>query len=139
MRGDLPDLLTKIDQGWGEVNPSAAIAEHFAADGVLFDMTAGEPVVGREAIAAALTVFTDAFSDMACVSTLVADDGVTATVEWAMTGTHTGELDGIAPTGRTFEIRGVNLLVVDDTGHLAQERSYWDSGTLLRQLGVFDG
>ncbi|MFC9553698.1 ester cyclase [Rhodococcus sp. NPDC056960] len=55
-----------------------------------------------------------------------------------MTGVHTGDFDGIAPTGNRIEARGVNLLKCNPGGLLREERSYWDSGTLLRQLGVFD-
>ena len=38
---------------------------------------------------------------------------------WVERGTHTGEFSGMAPTGRTFELRGISLFRVRD-GRLAE-------------------
>ncbi|MDT2005325.1 ester cyclase [Rhodococcus opacus] len=139
MRPGLHNFVKDMDKAWAAEQPHEAIAAHFAKDGVLHDMTSPGPATGRAAIAEALSAFTNAFSSMEFRSSVIADDGETATVEWTVTGIHTGDLDGIAPTGNRIEVRGVNLLKCNpDDGQLLEERSYWDSGTLLRQLGVFD-
>lgn len=137
MRPGLHTAVKEMDMAWTAEKPHEALAAHFAEDGVLYDMTSPEPARGRAAIAEALSAFSKAFSSMESKSSVVADDGETATVEWTITGVHSGDLDGIAPTGNHIEICGVNLLKCNNAGELVEERSYWDSGTLLRQLGVF--
>ena len=134
----LDHIIAEMDSAWETDEGASAVAAHFADDGVLYDMTALEPVRGRAAIEEALGVFTRAFNPLSFESVLVADDGTTAVVEWIATGVHSGELDGIAATGRTVKLHGVNLMTFASDGKVTQERSYWDSGALLRQLGVFD-
>ena len=62
-----------------------------------------------------------------------ADDGVF--VEFDLLGTHTGAFGNIAPTGREFRCRMVALFLFDGEG-IGCERVYFDSGTILRQLGL---
>jgi steroid delta-isomerase-like uncharacterized protein len=60
-----------------------------------------------------------------------ADDVVAA--EFWLLGTHTGSLQGIEPTGRSFRCRMIALFVFEGTG-LVCERVYFDTATILRQL-----
>jgi steroid delta-isomerase-like uncharacterized protein len=62
-----------------------------------------------------------------------ADDGVI--VEIDLLGTHTGALAGFAATGRTFRCRMIGLFGFDGD-RINCERVYFDSGTILRQLGL---
>ena len=62
-----------------------------------------------------------------------ADDAVL--VEAVVRGTHEGPLGGLPPTGRAFELPILSVFVFDG-GKLICERAYFDSNTLLRQLGV---
>jgi steroid delta-isomerase-like uncharacterized protein len=62
-----------------------------------------------------------------------ADDGVI--VEFDLLGTHTGALAGMAPTGRAFRCRMAALFLFDGD-RISCERVYFDSGTILRQLGL---
>jgi steroid delta-isomerase-like uncharacterized protein len=64
-----------------------------------------------------------------------ADDGVF--VEFDLLGTQSGPLAGMAPTGRAFRCRMVALFLFED-GRINCERVYFDSGTILRQLGLLD-
>ena len=61
------------------------------------------------------------------------DDGVI--VEFDLLGTQLGPLAGMAPTGRAFRCRMVALFLFED-GRINCERVYFDSGTILRQLGL---
>src|ERR671931_569215 len=62
-----------------------------------------------------------------------ADDAVI--VEANLYGTHGGPFRGLPPTGRRFELRFCAVFVFDEDG-LVCERVYFDSGTVLRQLGI---
>jgi steroid delta-isomerase-like uncharacterized protein len=61
--------------------------------------------------------------------------GDTAVVEFIGGGTHSGELAGVAPTGRKVAMPVVTILETRD-GKIHTEREYMDSGYLMQQLGV---
>ena len=61
------------------------------------------------------------------------DDGVL--VEFDLLGTHLGPLRGIAPTGRDFRCRMAALFLFD-ADLIVCERVYFDSASILRQLGL---
>ena len=62
-----------------------------------------------------------------------ADDAVL--VEANMYGTHDGPYRGLPPTGRKFEMRFLAVFVFEQD-RLVCERVYFDSNTVLRQLGI---
>ena len=61
------------------------------------------------------------------------DDGVF--VEFDLLGTHLGPLAGMAATGREFRCRMIAWFGFDGD-RIDCERVYFDSGTILRQLGL---
>ena len=60
-----------------------------------------------------------------------ADDAVIT--EFWLLGTHTGPLQGIEPTGKSFRCRMTAFFLFEGTG-LVCERVYFDTATILRQL-----
>jgi len=62
-----------------------------------------------------------------------ADDAVI--VEFDLLGTHQGALRGVPPTGREFRCRMVALFLFAGD-RIVCERAYFDSATILRQLGL---
>ncbi len=62
-----------------------------------------------------------------------ADDAVI--VEANLYGTHEGSFRGLPATGRAFEMRFCAVFVFDED-RLVCERVYFDSNTVLRQLGI---
>jgi len=62
-----------------------------------------------------------------------ADDAVI--VEFDLLGTHQGPLRGAPPTGREFRCRMVALFLFAGD-RIVCERVYFDSATILRQLGL---
>jgi steroid delta-isomerase-like uncharacterized protein len=62
-----------------------------------------------------------------------ADDAVL--VEAIVRGTHLGPLGGLPPTGRSYELPILAAFLFEGD-RLVCERVYFDSGTVLRQLGV---
>jgi steroid delta-isomerase-like uncharacterized protein len=62
-----------------------------------------------------------------------ADDAVL--VEAMLYGTHDGPFRGLPPTGRSFEMQFLAVFVFDED-RLICERVYFDSATILRQLGI---
>ena len=56
-------------------------------------------------------------------------------VEANLYGTHDGPFRGLPPTGRQFEMRFCAMFVFEED-RLVCERVYFDSATVLRQLGI---
>jgi hypothetical protein len=57
-------------------------------------------------------------------------------IEQTLSGRHTGKWQGIAATGRSFEIPVCTVYLFGEENKLAGERVYFDSALLLKQLGV---
>jgi len=111
--------------------------QYFAPDAVLYDMPVGRPFEGREAIASLLRLFyAEAFSDAEAEVRTVALDAEQGLgfIEWTFRGRHTGDLLGIALTARRVELPILAVCEIAD-GLVQRGRLYYDTGTLLRQLG----
>ena len=78
-----------------------------------------------------LTAFPDAHIEPAH---LAADDEH-VTVAYTLTGTHNGEFQGIAPTGRSIEITGVQLARFED-GKIVERWGSSDELGIVKQLGA---
>ena len=95
----------------------------------------GEVHDGEEAVrgyyARSRSVFNDQRNEVIAIHHT--DDGVF--VEFDLLGTHTGALAGNEPTGREFRCRMIALFLFEGAG-ISCERVYFDSGTILRQLGL---
>ena len=65
--------------------------------------------------------------------------GDTVVTEHTGGGTHTGPLNTpagpIPPTGKTLQLRFAEVFEMRD-GKIKTMRAYWDTGTLMRQLGL---
>ena len=62
--------------------------------------------------------------------------GQWAVIEWAISGTHKGDLPGIPATGKRFSlVRGSTVLELE-AGKIRRESDYWDAATLMRQVGA---
>lgn len=57
-------------------------------------------------------------------------------IEQTLSGIHTGKWQGIAPTGRSFEVPVCTVYTFGKENKLSGERVYFDSALLLRQLGA---
>jgi steroid delta-isomerase-like uncharacterized protein len=69
------------------------------------------------------------------VERVVADDRV-ASVQWRMRGTFSGApFQGIDPTGRWVELRGVDVVEVED-GKIVRNTAYYDGMTFAREIGM---
>ncbi len=64
-----------------------------------------------------------------------AEDSVV--VEFTLLGTHLGPFRGLPPTGKAFTCRTLAIFVFEPGGEgIICERVYFDSATILRQLGI---
>jgi steroid delta-isomerase-like uncharacterized protein len=91
---------------------------------------------GREAIAGFFRETFAAFPDFSLEVERIVGEGDVVVVQWRTTGTFTGGLfQGIEPTGRSVEIRGVDVMEWRD-GRLAHNTIYYDGADFARQIGM---
>ena len=90
---------------------------------------------GKHAVGAFLTELFAAFPDLQfnVGSRLALGDFVAE--EWCMRGTHRGPFMGIPATGRRVEIPGMSLVKLVN-GRFLSDQFYFDSGLVLRQMGL---
>ena len=109
-----------------------AFAEHGVAESPMFGV-----IRGRSAIEAAYAELFRAFPDSNFEQReliIDADKGeVVALFSWH--ATHTQEMFGLPPSGKTFTISGA-LVYRLEGGHIAHERRIYDFTGLLIQIGV---
>ena len=127
----------------------AVIREHMESENRLdFDATiatfehpryelvgTGQEFDGEEQVRAYYAASRGAFPDQRNeIHTLRhADDAVV--VEFDLLGTHLGTFAGFEPTGRTFRCRMAAIFEFSGD-RIVCERVYFDSGAILRQLGL---
>ena len=95
----------------------------------------GQVQKGPEAGMAIGQMFATAFPDGRIDVQRISVAGDTAIVEFIGRGTHTGDLMGIAPTGRQVTIPVCDILEIRD-GKIIAEREYMDMLTMMQQLGI---
>jgi steroid delta-isomerase-like uncharacterized protein len=112
-----------------------AMAEHWREDGV-DDLVPVRPLRGRDEIAAFFRGLFAAVPDIEMTVTRVVAGETQAAVEWRMTGNFTGApFEGIDPTGRHLEVRGVDLLEIEDD-LIVGNTAYYDAMSFARQIGL---
>jgi steroid delta-isomerase-like uncharacterized protein len=93
---------------------------------------------GGEAGVAVAELYTRAFPDLTFeIRHRFAPSSDVAILELTARGTHRAELDGIPATGRSVEVVVCNIVEAQD-GLIVREREYYDSLSIMRQLGVFE-
>lgn len=112
---------------------TAAVLESWADEGVLCDWTLDRIIRGHDELRPYLEEYFAAWPDLTFSPTHIFVDGDTVVVEWAAAATHQGPFFGAAPTGRRYDLRGVDIFELRD-GKIAEERSFYGNGTLLADL-----
>src|SRR6266581_3106616 len=82
-----------------------------------------------------MQMYLAAFPDLRFSIDQLLSSGDYAVTRYTATGTHRGDLMGIAPTNRRAETHGCTIVEIRN-GKVARTWVYWDTGHLLRQLGV---
>ncbi len=133
-------IVRQFHESWDIRDPDRG-AEVIADDCDFEDIARGEKQPGKEAYKGDYHRWREAFPDGECKveNVIVGDGGDWAIVEFRNTGTHTGvlrsSLGDFPPTGRRAEVRYCSVMRVAD-GKVVEGRDYYDSATIVRQLGL---
>jgi steroid delta-isomerase-like uncharacterized protein len=124
------DAVTRRD-------PDGIVA--MGAPGYVDDFVAIGEVRGHDAVRAFFRELFAAFPDFTITLGRIVADDTTAAVQWRAAATFTGgPFQGIAPTGRRVEIRGVDVMEIAD-GLIQHNTIYYDGATFARQIGLLPG
>jgi steroid delta-isomerase-like uncharacterized protein len=93
-----------------------------------------EPL-NTEAWSGFMVAFTKGFPDSRISIDACIAEGNTVATRWSLTGTHQGEFQGIAPTGRPVKFSGLEFNRVVE-GRFVEHWSMFDNIALLRQIGA---
>ncbi|MGE5635383.1 MAG: ester cyclase [Nocardioidaceae bacterium] len=111
------------------------LVAHWAEDGIL-DVVPIGVFRGRDEIEGLFREALTAAPDLRASAGVVVADGARAAVEWRIGGTFTGApFQGFDPTGREFELRGVDLVEVED-GATVRATTHYDGAAFARQIGL---
>jgi steroid delta-isomerase-like uncharacterized protein len=122
---------------WNRGDPEGVVA-YIAEDVIWRDVALGLPLQGRAALEEAVRAYMTAFPDLRLTVISHTLDGPRLAQEWMSTGTHQGELMGMAPTGRWIENYGALVVTCDDDGLVIEGAVYWNPLAMFRQLGLMD-
>ena len=113
-----------------------AVAAVFAEDAVVREAGTDAETRGRAAVRERALMLFAAFPDFRLERIALVIDGEHHADRWVMTGTHRGELFGIAPTGRSVRIEGATFTRLGSEGLVVEDLHFSNTASLLAQLGV---
>jgi steroid delta-isomerase-like uncharacterized protein len=112
------------------------LAASYTPEGVLEEVGFENTLTGREAIRESEGAFLAAFTDVAIEVSNPFASGDMAALEWAFSGTYSGEIPGMPPgAGQPVAFRGASILQFTDAG-IARHTQYFDALSILVQLGA---
>jgi len=114
---------------------AAGMVAHWSEDGVA-DIVPLGVLRGHAEIFEMFRGLFAAFPDLETTVSRVVAGEREAAVEWRMTGHFTGEqLEGVDPTGRRIDFRGVDYIEIAD-GKNVSVTAYYDGMDFARQIGL---
>jgi steroid delta-isomerase-like uncharacterized protein len=133
------DLAKKWTDAFNK-HDARAVAAHYAQDSVAYDPFYPEPLKGRAAIEKDAADFFRAFPDIRFELINLFDKGDRAAGEVKMTGTNSGPLatpmGEVPATGKRIDLRGALVGRINAENLIVEERRYYDTGTMMKQLGL---
>jgi steroid delta-isomerase-like uncharacterized protein len=133
-REEIVAFFARRQEAFNQHDAVVAAALH-AEDGTLESPFAGGVTVGREAIEKVYRAFFTAFSTVRFEQEMLLIDGDKTAHLLHMHGTNSGEVMGVPPTDRPFNISLVSLCELRD-GFIAREQRVYDFTGLLLQVGT---
>ena len=111
-----------------------AAMQTFAVDAVDHDPAPGQ-APGREGFKAFFTELTTAFPDARIQPEKAFADEDNVAIAYTLTGTHQGPFQGVEPTGKTIEVRGMQIGRYEN-GQIVERWGSSDELGILQQLGA---
>ena len=123
-----------LNEVWNKRN--MAIIDELIDPGFIFhDPTSRTPILGVAGYKQFVHMQLTAFPDLRLtVEDSIAEGQMVAT-RWSATGTHAGDLSGLAPTGKSVSITGISFSRIVN-GKFIDSWGNWDGLGMMQQLGL---
>jgi steroid delta-isomerase-like uncharacterized protein len=123
-----------FEEVWNKGNV-AVVDELFAPAYAHHDPSSPDLGHGPEGEKRRATLYRSAFPDLRFTVEDVIADGDRVVARYSARGTHKGELNGIAPTGKQVNVSGVSIVRFAN-GKIVEGWANWDALGLMQQLGT---
>lgn len=111
------------------------IDEYIAPGYIGHDPSQPKPIQGIEGTKENYRQYIDAFTGAhIAVDEQIAEGDIVAS-RWTARGTHTGEITGIAPTGKEVTVSGITISRLEG-GKIIEEWTNWDTLGMMVQIGA---
>lgn len=134
---DNKEIVRKISEEAFTKGNLEVIDEYFAEDFVGHAAAAPEDIHGPEEYKEFIAMFRAAFPDLNSTTMDLIAEGDKVVERHVATGTHEGELMGIAPTGKEGEVEGISIIQFKD-GKIVESWDIADVMGMMQQLGVVE-
>ena len=121
-----------LEEPWTNLD---VLDELIADDYIGRDPAFPEPIRGVQGAKDNVSAYVAAFEGAQVTVQEQIGEGDLVASRWEGRGRHTGELLGIAPTGKDAVVSGLTLSRVAD-GKIVEEWSNWDTLGMLQQIGA---
>jgi steroid delta-isomerase-like uncharacterized protein len=124
-----------VEEIWNQGNLSV-IGELVAPNATFHDPSVpGGKFTGPEGMRQFVQIYRGAFPDVRLTIEDLIAEGDKVVSRWTATGTHKGELMGIAPTGKRVTVTGCDIAQYQN-GKIVEAWASYDMLGMLQQLGV---
>jgi len=130
---DPRDLVRRLHEALLDARDPDVVDSFFAPEFVSHNNPPGFPS-GVDGVKLFFSTFRTAFPDITVEIDELVADGDRVAVATTFTGTHEGELMGVAATGRRVSVTGIDIVRVAG-GRIVEHRGLTDIVGLMRQLG----
>ena len=138
---EILSIARRFYDGWND-RAFDEMAEHVTDDAELVVVGTGDVFRGKDGSRAYNQNWADGFPDGRITIDNMVASGDTVVVEFTGRGTHTGTLatsmGDIPATGKSLTLKLCDVLEFRD-GMLVRQRTYFDSGSMMAQLGLTSG
>lgn len=109
--------------------------ELYSNDHAYHDPSVPQAGPGPEGVKDVIATYQQAFDGARWTIREVIATGDTVVLRWNGSGTHTGELKGISPTGKKVSVEGLWMFKISG-GKIVESWNHWDTLGLMQQLGA---
>lgn len=134
MQEDTKRVLDSLIELWNTGNTSI-VRRVYSDSAKRYAPNHPDGLRGPDEIAQFVNQVRTAFPDFRVEVKETVTEGNRLTIHWSWTGTHKGEFEGVAPTGKPVKQNGLTLYRLEN-GRIAEETLYFDRFRMYEQLGV---
>jgi steroid delta-isomerase-like uncharacterized protein len=129
-------LVDNVSAAWNH-HDASRFASLFSDDALLEIIASGEVMHGRKQIQWFAEALLKSLPDLRIERRSTHECGeAVCVIEWSLTATHEGKFLGVSPTHRAVKLLASSIFELGPDGLIGKETVYFDTATVLRQLGA---